>query len=304
LIRSDQYIAKTKMVFPVSRKTELTRGRTPAPSPIALIAILIGLGLNGCAIGGARITDAPRLALSPQKGTVTLQVRPGKPVGNIVPADVAVANGTDEPYRIDPAQVIALDLRGRQIRPVPLEEAVAEMARANALATELKGAAKTALVSGVAGAAAGAAVGAAVGTIVASPAQGALLGAAIGGGVGATGGAIVGGLKGHAAARYDAEMQISTLTLRAQDLNPNSFTSGYVFFPKGAYPYAKVELNLLNEETDESVLGASSGTTVEFAPSTETGTTSRSAIEQSRSQMPQADASTNWQHILPPTKIE
>jgi hypothetical protein len=70
-----------------------------------------------------------------------MEVRPGKPVGQIVPVDVAVANGTDEPYRIDPAQVFALDMQGREIRPVPPEEAVTEMARANAVATELKGAA-------------------------------------------------------------------------------------------------------------------------------------------------------------------
>ena len=145
----------------MSRETELTKGRAPIPSLFALIAILIALGLNGCAIGGARIADTPQLALYPRKGTVTMQVRPGNPVGNIVPVDVAVANGTDQPYRIDPVQVFALDLQGRPIRPVPLEEAIAEMARANALATELKGAAKTALVSGVAAAAAGAAIGAA-----------------------------------------------------------------------------------------------------------------------------------------------
>jgi hypothetical protein len=287
----------------VSRKTELTEGRAPILSLFALIAILTALGLNGCAIGGARIADTPQLALYPRKGTVTTQVRPGNPVGNIVPVDVAVANGTDQPYRIDPAQVFALDLQGRPIRPVPLEEAIAEMARANALATELKGAAKTALVSCVAGAAAGAAVGAAVGIIVASPAQGALLGAAIGGGIGTAGGGILGSLKGRAAARYEAEMQISALALRTQDLNPNYSTGGYVFFPKGAYPYAKVEVNLLNEETDESVLSASSGTTVEYLPAT-TATTSRIAIDQSRSQVPRADASKNWQHILPPTRIE
>jgi len=158
-----------------------------------------------------------------------MQVRPGKPVGRIVPVDVAVANGTDEPYRIDPAQVFARDLQGRQIKPVPLEEAITEMAHADAPALELKGAAKTAFVGAAAGAATGAAVGAAVGTVVASPAQGALLGAAIGGGIGTAGGGIVGGLRGHAAARYDAEMQISTVALRAQDLNSNDSTVGMCF---------------------------------------------------------------------------
>jgi hypothetical protein len=65
------------MIFSVSRKTELTKGRAPIPSPFDLIAILIALGLNGCAIGGARIADTPQLALYPRKGTVTMQIRPG-----------------------------------------------------------------------------------------------------------------------------------------------------------------------------------------------------------------------------------
>src|ERR1700730_3713089 len=87
------------------------------------------------AVIGNPALDLVRLGLLyPRKGTVTMQILPGKPVDNIVPVDVAVANGTDQPYRIDPAQVFALDLQGRPIRPVPLEEAIAEMARANAIA--------------------------------------------------------------------------------------------------------------------------------------------------------------------------
>jgi hypothetical protein len=114
----------------------------------------------------------------------------------------------------------------------------------------------------------------------------------------------VGGVRGHAAARYDAEMQISAVGLRAQGLNSNYSTSGYVFFPASAYPYAKVEVNLLNEETGESVLNVSTGAIAENAPPTESATTARIAIEQSSPPAPQADASKNWRHILPPTRIE
>jgi hypothetical protein len=86
----------------MTRKVALTKG-SAIQSPFALIAILLGFGLSGCVIGGARLADTPRLALSPHRGMVTMQVRPATPVGQIVPVDVAVANGTDEPYRIDPA---------------------------------------------------------------------------------------------------------------------------------------------------------------------------------------------------------
>jgi hypothetical protein len=133
-----------------------------------------------------------------------MQVRPGKPIGDIVPVDVAVANGTAEPYRIQPDQVFAISLQGQKIMPVPISKAITEVTKANTLRAELTGAGKSALVGGIAGAA----VGAAVGTIVASPAHGALLGAAVGGGAGAAGAAIVGGMKGQASALKDAETQI------------------------------------------------------------------------------------------------
>jgi hypothetical protein len=195
------------------------------------------------------------VALTPSKGQITMQARPGKPIGDIVPVDVAVANGTDEPYRIEPDQVFAINQQGQRIMPIPASEAIIEAGHANALKAGLTGAAKNALVGGLAGAAAGAAVGAAVGTIVASPAEGALLGAAMGGSVGAAGGGIFGGFQGQAAAHNDAESQISSLSLRTRDANPNYSVNGYVFFPKGSY--TSVEMNLFDEETHQSATRSS-----------------------------------------------
>jgi hypothetical protein len=272
---------------------------------LPLMALLIGLGLDGCALTG-HLSDTPRLILHPTKGQITLRVRPGKPIGDIIPVDVAVANGTDEPYRIEADQVFAITLKGRKITPVPINGAITEMTKANALRAELTGAAKKAVVGGVAGAAAGAAVGAAIGTIVASPAQGALLGAAVGGGVGAAGGGIVGGMRGKTAARKDAETQIRALCLRTQEVTPNHSSNGYVFFPKGAY--ASVETDLLNEETEESTIRRSSWETGKaLTPSAPTGFANSAGGITDQSlylPKPQADPSESWKRTLPPTRIE
>jgi hypothetical protein len=223
---------------------------------IAVLVLVLGLGLTGCATSWRPIADVPRVALTPSRGEITMQTRPGKPIGDIVPVDVAVANGTDEPYRIESDQVFAINQQGQRVMPIPAGDAIAEAGRANALKAGLTGAAKNALVAGLAGAAAGAAVGAVVGTIVASPAEGAILGAAMGGSVGAAGGGILGGLQGETAARNDAATQISSLSLQTRDANPNYSVNGYVFFPKGTY--TSVEMNLFNEETHESATRRSS----------------------------------------------
>jgi hypothetical protein len=271
----------------------------------SLVALLIGIGLDGCAIAEHRIADTPRLTLHPSKGQIKMQARPGKAIGQIVPVNVAVANGTNEPYRIQTDQIFAISLQGRKVMPVPIGEAIKEVAHSNALRAEVTGAAKSALVGGIAGAAAGAAAGAVVGTIVASPAQGALLGAAVGGGVGAAGGGFIGGLKGRVSARDDAESQMRSLFLQAQDVNPNRSSDGYVFFPKGTY--AAIEVNLLNEETEESASRRSSWETGEAqVPSTAPGFAhSPAAVADPSLHIPRPHADTlTGLRTLPPTRIE
>jgi hypothetical protein len=216
----------------------------------ATAAVLLMLGANGCATSWRPIPLTPRVALTPTKGNVTMQVRPGKPIGRIVPVDVAVANGTDEPYLIEPDQVFAINEQGQRIMPISANEAIQEAGNANALKAGLTGAAKNAAIGALAGAATGAAVGAAVGTIVASPAEGALFGAALGGSIGAAGGGVIGGIQGNAAAHHDAETQISALSLQPREAHPNYSINGYVFFPKGEY--TSIQMTLLNEETHQT----------------------------------------------------
>src|SRR5580700_10321215 len=214
------------------------------------IAVLLAFGLSGCATTWKPIPLTPRVALTPTKGDVTTQARPGKPIGGIVPVDVSIANGTDEPYLIQPDQIFAINEQGQRIMPISTNEAIQEAGNANALKAGLTGAAKNAAIGAIAGAATGAAIGAAVGTIVLSPAQGALVGAAIGGSVGAAGGGVYGGVQGQAAAHRDAETQISALSLQTREAHPNYSINGYVFFPKGEY--TSIQMTVLNEETHQS----------------------------------------------------
>jgi hypothetical protein len=219
------------------------------------LAAALALALSGCATSWRPIADVPRVALTPSRGEITMQARPGKEIGGMVPVDVAIANGTDEPYRIEPDQVFAINTQGQRIMPIPASQAAAEAGDSNALKAGLTGAGKSAVIGGLAGAATGAAIGAVVGTLVLSPAQVALLGAAIGGSIGAAGGGVYGGFQGQSAAHKDADSQISALSLQTRDANPNYSVNGYVFFPKGEY--TSVEMNLFNEETHQSATRSS-----------------------------------------------
>jgi hypothetical protein len=214
------------------------------------IVALLAFGLGGCATTWNPIPITPRVALTPTKGDVTMQALPGAPIGGVVPVQVSIANGTDEPYLVEPDQIFAINEQGQRIMPVTSNEAIQEAGSANSLKAGLTGAAKNAAIGAVVGAASGAAIGAAVGTIVLSPAQGALVGAAIGGSVGAAGGGVYGGAQGQAAAHHDAESQISALSLRTREAHPNYSVNGYVFFPKGEY--TSIQMTLLNEETHQT----------------------------------------------------
>jgi len=216
----------------------------------AALAVVLAFGLAGCATTWNPIPITPRVALTPTKGDVTMQARPGAPIGRIVPVDVSIANGTDEPYLVQPDQVFAINQQGQRIMPISASEAIQEAGNSNALKAGLTGAAKNLAIGAIAGAATGAAIGAAVGTIVLSPAQGALVGAAIGGSVGAAGGGVYGGVQGQAAAHHDADTQISALSLQTREAHPNYSINGYVFFPKGEY--TSIQMTLLNEETHQT----------------------------------------------------
>ncbi len=75
-----------------------------------------------------------------------MQALPGAPIGGVVPVDVSIANGTDEPYLVQPDQVFAINEQGQRIMPVPASEAIQEAGNANALKAGLTGAAKNAAI--------------------------------------------------------------------------------------------------------------------------------------------------------------
>ena len=128
------------------------------------IAVLLAFGLGGCATTWNPIPITPRVALTPTKGDVTMQALPGEPIGGVVPVDVSIANGTDEPYLVEPDQIFAINEQGQRIMPVTSSEAIEQAGSANSLKAGLTGAAKNAAIGAVVGAATGAAIGAAVGT--------------------------------------------------------------------------------------------------------------------------------------------
>jgi hypothetical protein len=282
-------VKHAQLVIARSYKKMLTISSVCRAALVTSIAALLAFALGGCATTWNPIPITPRVALTPTKGDVTMTARPGEPIGRIVPVDVSIANGTDEPYLIQPDQVFAINQQGQRIMPVPASEAIQEAGNANALKAGLTGAAKNLAIGAIAGAATGAAIGAAVGTIVLSPAQGALVGAAIGGSVGAAGGGVYGGVQGQAAAHRDADTQISALSLQTREAHPNYSINGYVFFPKGEY--TSIQMTVLNEETHQTDTRTSSWDGGEIATGTNSTTpmsTSPTPVTPSVAQPPRA----------------
>src|SRR5258705_8860846 len=89
------------------RKAGMPMVRVLSVPTVGFIALLIPFALSGCSTAAPPIADTTRIALTPTKGQITMAARPGTPIGDLVPVDIGVANGTDEPYRIEPDQVFA-----------------------------------------------------------------------------------------------------------------------------------------------------------------------------------------------------
>ena len=139
-------------------------------STLAITAIVIvALATSGCATSARPLPIEKRVALTPPKDDVAVLARAGQPIGQVVPVDVSIANGTDEPYMVDPAQVFAIDDQGQRILAVPSAEAIQEAGDANSLKAALTGAGKSAAVGAIAGVAIGAALGVAVGALLGAP---------------------------------------------------------------------------------------------------------------------------------------
>jgi hypothetical protein len=200
------------------------------------------LGVGGCAIAPAPIKDMPHIVAAPANGQLTVSSEPGKPIGDVLPVYVSIANGTNSPRAVVPSQIFALNDAGSRVAPLPPAEAAREAGGAG----ELRAALLSAGTSGLVEDAIGAGVGAIAGSLIHSGATGAALGGAIGGGSGAIQGATAGPAKADA----QANTQLTALALTAQDVRQDFTVSGYVFFPKGNYK--RIQMLLVDDETGDA----------------------------------------------------
>jgi hypothetical protein len=201
--------------------------------------MIASLVMSGCAIAPAPLKDTPQIVATPASGQLTVSSEPSKPIGDVLPIYVSIANGTDSPRAIVPNQIFALDDAGSRIAPLPPAEAARQAGGAGELRAGLLSAGASGLVEG----AIGAGIGAIAGSFIHSGVTGAALGGAIGGGSGAISGATAGPAK----ADSQANIQLSALALPAQDVRHDFTVSGYVFFPKG--DYKSIQMLLVDDET-------------------------------------------------------
>jgi hypothetical protein len=205
------------------------------------LAIWISLAA-GCAIAPAPIKDTPHIVATPATGQLTVSSEPGKPIGDVLPVYVSIANGTNSPRAVVPSQIFALNDAGSRVAPLPPAEAARQAGGAGELRAALLSAGASGLVEG----AFGAGIGAIAGSLIHSGATGAALGTAIGGGEGALSGATAGPAKANA----QASTQLTALALPAQDVRQDFTVSGYVFFPKG--DYKRIQMLLVDDETGDT----------------------------------------------------
>jgi len=214
-----------------------SRGAFAAP---LLATLTIGIGaMGGCSIAPAPIKDTPHIVATPASGQLTVTSEPSKPIGDVLPIYVSIANGTNFPRAIVPSQIFALDDAGSRIAPLPPAEAARQAGGAGELRAALLSAGASAAVEG----AVGTGLGAIAGSLIHSGAVGAGLGGAIGGGLGAINGATAGPAKADA----QASTQLTALALSAQDVRRDFTVSGYVFFPKG--DYKRIQVLLVDDES-------------------------------------------------------
>ena len=215
---------------------------TRKPNWLCPVAISCAIALAGCGVARAPIDSTPKHVATPQQGQVSISVQAQKPVGDVTPVYVSVANGTDDPRSLVPSQVFALDENGERVAPIPPLEA----ARQSGNARELESAVASSALSGAVAGGVGAALGAAAGSAFGAVGQGSIVGAASGAGWGMFRGAE----NGQTKADQQALMQIEALSLKPEEVRKNFTVSGYVFFPKGTY--SQVEMLMINRETGDT----------------------------------------------------
>jgi hypothetical protein len=205
-----------------------------------LATLIFAIGaMGGCSIAPAPIKDPPHIVATPASGQLTVTSEPSKPIGDVQPIYVSVANGTDSPRAIVPSQIFALNEAGSRVAPLPPAEAARQAGGAGELRAALLSAGASGLVEG----AIGTGIGAIAGSLIHSGGTGAALGGAIGAGYGGLSGA----RSGPAKADAQASTQLTALALPAQDVRRDFTVSGYVFFPKG--DYKRIQMLLVDDET-------------------------------------------------------
>ncbi len=122
---------------------------------------LIAVSTAACAVAQPPIEQTSQVVVTPVQGELSVAVSKAPTVGEVMPVNVSVANGTDISRTVVPSQIFAIDQSGQRIAPLPPGEA----ARQAGGAAELKAALASGAVSGVAGGAVGAGLGAAVGAV-------------------------------------------------------------------------------------------------------------------------------------------
>lgn len=215
----------------------ITLEKTPGRRGGLLLVVL--LIFSACAVAPAPLKTERKVVPTPIEGQLTVVNEADKPVGNLIPVYVAIANGTDEGRTIHPSQVFALNQVGERTAPIPPIEAAREAGGVNKL--------KAAVESGVVGGVAEGALASAAGAVAGAVSGGVGPGAAVGAAVGVTQGALWSAPMGQAEAQNQANAQIAGLSLNDTQVRKNFTVSGYVFFPKGSY--TDLEMVVINDET-------------------------------------------------------
>jgi hypothetical protein len=117
------------------------------------------MAMGGCSIAPAPLKDTPHIVATPENGQLTISSEPSKPIGDVLPIYVSIANGTDSPRAIVPNQIFALDDAGSRIAPLPPAEAARQAGGAGELRAGLLSAGASGLVEGAIGAGIGAIAG-------------------------------------------------------------------------------------------------------------------------------------------------
>jgi hypothetical protein len=221
-----------------------------------LVTLALALAIAGCATQGPIEGATTRYALQPQKDQVLMQANAHEAVGGVLPIDVALANGSTEAYSVHVSQIYGVNAQGQRVVAVPIAEAEDMAGDAGKLKAGLKSGAAGAGIGAVIGAAGGTLLGLAAGALLHSPGLGAAWGATSGAGLGALYGGQVGAFNGVANAERRNQVEIMSLSLYDQVLQPDFTANGYVYLPAANQQYTSLEVRVTNGTGESMLLSA------------------------------------------------